>query len=220
VQTVDVSLGGARVYSDTPMRVGSYVALDFLVPDTPHVTFTAQVMWVEELAAGARAHFDMGLRFLQLDAEAMTLLLHVLGSENDWGPPSDRTTLRVGDDPVEEMRESFSLGDYARALTIADRIMSTQPNHPIARTFRADGCAALEDVYAFRLGPMDRIPVVAKVPALTDPLFAKDHRSGFLLSLIDGSSTLETIIESCGMPRLDALRLLYELLQRGVVGFK
>jgi hypothetical protein len=53
----------------------------------PSVKYTAEVMWVEELAAGAPARFDMGLRFLQLDAEAMKLLLHVLGSENDWGPP-------------------------------------------------------------------------------------------------------------------------------------
>jgi hypothetical protein len=37
--------------------------------------------------AGAQARFEMGLRFVQLNADAMKLLLHVLGSENDWEPP-------------------------------------------------------------------------------------------------------------------------------------
>jgi Tfp pilus assembly protein PilZ len=130
------------------------------------------------------------------------------------------STLRVGGDAVEEMRESFSFGDYARALTIADRILAAQPSHPVARAFRADCCAALEDVYAFRLGPMNRIPMVAKVPALTDPLSAIDHRTGLLLSLIDGSSTLETIVDACGMPRVDALCVLYNLVQKGIVAFE
>jgi hypothetical protein len=85
MQTVDVSLGGVRIYSAGSMRVGSHVKLDFLVPDVPPVTFTAEVMWVENLAAGAPARFDVGLRFCTLDGEALRLLLHILGSENDWG---------------------------------------------------------------------------------------------------------------------------------------
>jgi hypothetical protein len=87
LQTVDVSLGGVRIYSDASMRVGTYVELDFLVPETPPVTCTAEVMWAEELTAGASARFEMGLRFLPLDHDALKLLLHVLGSENDWEPP-------------------------------------------------------------------------------------------------------------------------------------
>jgi hypothetical protein len=43
-----------------------------------------------------------------------------------------------------------------------------------------------------------------------------DHRAGFLLSLVDGKSSLEEIVESCGMPRLDALRILQELVGRAV----
>jgi c-di-GMP-binding flagellar brake protein YcgR len=86
LQTVDVSLGGLRIYSDASMRVGSYVELDFVVPDMPPVTCTAEVMWVEELTAGASARFEMGLRFLPLDHEALKLLLHVLGSENESEP--------------------------------------------------------------------------------------------------------------------------------------
>ena len=132
---------------------------------------------------------------------------------------ASRRTLRFVGDPVGEMRESFASGDYGQALSIADRILGAEPSHALARAFRADCCAALEDVYVFRLGPMDRVPVVDRVPAPTDPIFANDHRAGFLLSLVDGVSTLETIVDACGMPKLDALRILNDLVERGIVAF-
>ena len=129
-----------------------------------------------------------------------------------------RKAQRLDDDPVAEMRERFSSGDYAGALAMADIILAAQPNNRLAREFRTNSCAALEDVYAFRLGPLDRVPRVARPPALTDSR-SVDHRTGFLLSLIDGVCTLEAIVEACGMPKSDALRILYELVQRGIVAF-
>ena len=44
-----------------------------------------------------------------------------------------------------------------------------------------------------------------------------DHRSGFLFSLIDGVSTFDDIIDMASMGRLDALRLLYEMREQGVL---
>jgi predicted transcriptional regulator len=67
---------------------------------------------------------------------------------------------------------------------------------------------------------MDRVPVVARTPASRDALFAREHRAGFLLSLVDGVSTLEAIVDACGMPKLEALRILNELTQRGIVAFR
>jgi hypothetical protein len=117
------------------------------------------------------------------------------------------------------MRECFAFGDYEGALAKADIILAAWPDHALAREFRANCCAALEDVYAFRLGPMVRIPVVFRLPAPTDSP-SVDHRSGFLMSFIDGSATLEAIVGGCGMPKSDALRILYELVKRGLVVFE
>ena len=83
---IDTSLRGVRVYADGALPVGSLLSLDFLVPDTPPVTGTAEVVWVEELAPTAPARFDLGLRFLQLDSDVLKLLFHILGSENHWEP--------------------------------------------------------------------------------------------------------------------------------------
>ena len=129
-----------------------------------------------------------------------------------------RKTERIGDDPIAEMRECFSSGDYAGALAMADRVLAAQPDQALARAFRTDCLAALEDVYAFRLGPLDRVPVVATPLVHTDGL-PVDHRTGFLLHLIDGSTTLEAILDLCGMPRADALRIVDDLLQRRTIVF-
>ena len=45
-------------------------------------------------------------------------------------------------------------------------------------------------------------------------VFALDHVSGFLLSLMDGTLTVEAILDVAGLPRLLALRHLRNLLER------
>ncbi len=44
-----------------------------------------------------------------------------------------------------------------------------------------------------------------------------DHRAGYLVSLLDGATTLETLLDICGMPPNEALLLLDGLVQRGLV---
>ena len=123
------------------------------------------------------------------------------------------------EDRIATMRECFSWGDYAGALTLADLVLVSQPHNLLAREFRASCRTALEDVYAFQLGPLDRIPGVIRRPAARGDR-AIDPRTGFLLSLIDRQSTLGAILELCGLPRLDALRILHDLVQRRIVAFE
>jgi hypothetical protein len=47
--------------------------------------------------------------------------------------------------------------------------------------------------------------------------FALDHVSGFLLSLMDGATNVEAILDISTLPRPLALRHLRGLLERGVV---
>jgi hypothetical protein len=44
-----------------------------------------------------------------------------------------------------------------------------------------------------------------------------DHRAGFLLSLMDGTLDLETVVEVSGMPRDEVLRTVRDLFDSGVV---
>lgn len=44
-----------------------------------------------------------------------------------------------------------------------------------------------------------------------------DHRAGFLLSLMDGSLDIETLVEVSGMPRDEVLRIVRDLHDSGVI---
>lgn len=82
-QPVDVSLGGVRIFSDDPMKVGELLKLEFFLPDVSPRTYTVEVVWIESLPAGAPALYDVGLKFIQLEPADLGLLVTVLGPEED-----------------------------------------------------------------------------------------------------------------------------------------
>jgi hypothetical protein len=45
-----------------------------------------------------------------------------------------------------------------------------------------------------------------------------DHREYFLLSLLDGMTSIENLLDICGMPSEEALALFDGLVRRGIVG--
>ena len=61
-----------------------------------------------------------------------------------------------------------------------------------------------------------RIPMVAVSPRELE-LHTLDHREGFLLSRVDGVSTIETILDVCAMPAEEALEILERLTERGIL---
>jgi hypothetical protein len=61
-----------------------------------------------------------------------------------------------------------------------------------------------------------RIPKLA-VGAQDLKLLVLDHREGFLVSRVDGKSTIETILDVCAMSADEALELLESLVERGVL---
>jgi hypothetical protein len=134
---------------------------------------------------------------------------------SDW----PRRASFADDGDLIAMRDRFAFGDYAGALALAERVLASQPENRVAREIRGKCCTTLEDVYAFSLGPLDRVPTLLMLPQSTEktPI---DHRTGFILSLVDGTSTVETIVDVCGMPRLDALGALHDLVQAGILGFR
>ncbi len=98
-EPVDVSLGGVRIFSDDELRVGELLKMEFFLADVPPVTYTAEVVWIEPLEPGGPAKFDVGLKFIQLEPDALELLAKVLG------PPEEQL------EPVEpEAPKSSSRG--------------------------------------------------------------------------------------------------------------
>jgi hypothetical protein len=135
------------------------------------------------------------------------------------GASSPEITERTIDNPTAEMRERFSLGDYTGALEMSELILAEEPSDLEAAECGENCRTVLEQMYAARLGPLDRIPMVV-VPRTQMRWLSMDHRAGFILSLIDGSSSVDLILDVGGMPRLDALRILHELVRQRIVAFR
>ncbi len=157
---------------------------------------------------------------LGLDADALDLV----AQEADRSAPAEAVPLATGSsptpyDPVREMHDRFSLGDYSGALVVAESLLDEDPDHDEAQKMAESCRVVLEQMYTARIGPLDRVAFVA-VPREQLRWLSLDHRAGFVLSHVDGISSLEQILDVSGMPPLDALRILYELLQQRVIGFR
>jgi hypothetical protein len=80
-EPVDISLGGVRVFSDDRYRVGEFVKMEIFADDLPSFTYTAEVVWLEELGADGPAKYDVGLKFVDLAPRALEVLASLLGPE-------------------------------------------------------------------------------------------------------------------------------------------
>lgn len=119
----------------------------------------------------------------------------------------------------QEMTDRVSLGDYTGALDIAEKLLLLEPDNEAAEQ-TAESCRGiLRQMYTARIGPLDKVPMVM---VSRDQLrwLSIDHRAGFVLSLIDGVSSLEMILDVSGMPELDALRILSELVQQRIISVR
>lgn len=119
-------------------------------------------------------------------------------------------------DLASEMAERYGLGDFTGALRSAELLLGRDPEHAEARRYARSSRERLEQIYTSRLGAMTKIPVVT-VPGSEVRWLGLDHRAGFLLSRIDGLSPIHVILDVSGMPRLDTLKTLSELLDAGAI---
>jgi hypothetical protein len=121
------------------------------------------------------------------------------------------------EDPAQvEMKDRYVMGDFTGALVIAEGILESNPEDLDARRYAQSCRDVLTQMYSARLGSLDQI-VRVTVPSDQVRWLTLDHRAGFLLSLIDGNSTIDQILDISGMTRLDALRIMYQLLDQRVI---
>jgi hypothetical protein len=80
----------------------------------------------------------------------------------------------------------------------------------------ADVIDEIGEAYLARLGSGAHIPFtrMTREAALRVPL---DHWAGFVLSLVDGRASVDYIIDAASIPEIEALRLLCELREQGII---
>jgi eukaryotic-like serine/threonine-protein kinase len=96
------------------------------------------------------------------------------------------------------------------------RKTSTAPTRHESKTAPGRTDEELEKHYWGRIGPRKQVPRVAmQLDQITS--LSVDHRTGFLLSLVDGTSTIDDLLDVSGMAHVETLRLICELLDAGVL---
>ncbi len=118
-----------------------------------------------------------------------------------------------------EMLDRFALGDFSGALLAAEIVLGKDPANTEAQRCASSCRERLSDMHLSRLGGADRIPMVA-VAGSEVRWLGLDHRAGFILSRVDGRSTIEELVDLSGMPRHEALKLLVELVGAGALSLR
>jgi hypothetical protein len=131
-------------------------------------------------------------------------------------PPSPLSDLAIRQLRTELADEFFD-GNYAPALVLAEELAARRPDDDAARDFADDCRRMLEKDYLQRIGgPITGVPVLA-ISMRDLPRYALNHRAGFLVSRVDGESSIEALIDVGAMPRLEALKIIAELVEAGVL---
>jgi hypothetical protein len=127
----------------------------------------------------------------------------------------DRTRRRITT-LFERASEWQQSGDFERAVAAVDLALSEDPNSALAQKLIHRHRDIMTNVLAAFLGELERIPVLAR-PLHELANAPISPRAAFLLSRVDGILSLDEILDVSGMPRLEAMRYLCQLVLRGIL---
>lgn len=121
-----------------------------------------------------------------------------------------------GETTMEAARRLLAEEKPEEALFLLARLLEQMPLDSEASALSNECRTALERECWLMIDSPTAILDVALTPEELRG-FGLDHVSGFLLSLMDGGTDVETLLDLCGLPRLLALRHLRGLVVRGIV---
>jgi hypothetical protein len=119
-------------------------------------------------------------------------------------------------DPFDDVRELFDAGDFRSALVMAEALLEVEPDHAQAKACLATCRETLTKKYLGRLGGLAKILRVA-MPQDEIRWLSLDHKAGFLLSCIDGTSSIEEVLDVACMQQFEAIRILHDFRELGVI---
>jgi len=181
--------------------VGKFLRLDIFFPRAEPVLFTAEIMWTKPLGHGSQTRFDVGLAFVDLNPGALKLLLSMLTSEGELVGSAHP---RASQAPARLERSFESTLDESTLDEPASGVCQVMPQSTIVR--KATDTRSM----------LSRTPIVLVAKAELRAV-RLDCQSAFLVSLIDGVTSVESLIDLSGMPAEETLARLEELRLRHIV---
>jgi len=164
---------------------------------------------------GEGTRFDLILPFDPIGARSAQIL-----DEIDEGAPSseaqeDRTRRRITT-LFEKALTWSQTGELDKAVAAIDLALAEDPNTPLGQKLIHRHRDQMLNVFQAFVGDLSRQPVLAR-PLHELASAPISPRAAFLLSRIDGSLTLDELLDVSGMPRLEAYRYLCQLFLRGIL---
>ena len=117
---------------------------------------------------------------------------------------------------LTQMHDHYLSGDYTGALGFAELILTEQPDHPAAGRHAARCRNVLTEMLLARLGPTEQ-RVERRMSGAELRWITLDREAEQLVLLADGGPSLGELLERCGLPRLEALKRLSQLVERRVL---
>jgi hypothetical protein len=116
----------------------------------------------------------------------------------------------------QQIKALIDAHDYAGALSLAERELLATPESAELQRY-AEACRAiLARAYLANLGRRSDVPKIIMGGADLRAL-GLDRWAAFVMSRVDGDSSIDDIVDISGMLELDTLRILYELLEKRVI---
>jgi hypothetical protein len=165
--------------------------------------------------AGEGTRHDVVLPFDPIDARSTQILEEVDDAAPAGEPREDKTRRRITT-LLDRAAEWNRQGDHERAVAAVDLALSEDPSSALAQKLIHRNRDAIMAAFQHYLGDLERVPALAR-PLHELGSAPISPRAAFLLSRIDGTLTLDEILDVSGMPRLEAFRYLCQLFLRGIL---
>jgi predicted Rossmann fold nucleotide-binding protein DprA/Smf involved in DNA uptake len=127
----------------------------------------------------------------------------------------DRTRRRIT--ALLEHATAWGLAsDLERSVAAVDLALSEDPNSALAQKLIHRNRETIMSAFQGFLGDLQRTPMLAR-PLHELGSAPISPRAAFLLSRVDGTLSLDEILDVSGMPHLEACRYLCQLFLRGIL---
>lgn len=166
-------------------------------------------------AAGDGTRADLVLPFDMIEVEGARILDDIDRTAPADEPPDDQLRRRITS-LIERATRWSSAGELERAAIAVELAMSEAPDSALAQKLIQRHRDAIMAVCHAYLGELERQPSLAR-PLHELAAAPISPRAAFLLSRVDGTLSIDEILDVSGMPRLEAFRYLCQLHLRGIL---
>ncbi len=158
---------------------------------------------------------DISLPFDPVDSKAAQILDDIDAGAAPGEAEDDRSRRRIT--ALFERAIAYNhVGDTEKAVIAIDLALEEDPQSALAQKLIHRNRDAAMQVFQAYLGDLERQPALAK-PLHELSSAPISSRAAFLMSRIDGTLTIDEILDVSGMPRMEAYRYLCQLFLRGIL---